>query len=164
MFDRMVKADGSSFLTLDTHFIRKGKDYKHMDYGAYFASYEGFIVNISVMLNPAYDNEYFQPKMHPVETNFTVDSWRADILDFGSTKEQGSGKTDMNISAVKETYMDYSLSHRGKWDPKSGLPITDGSYGLAGGISGYTLQEEKSLGVMIADVSRCGSIYLAIED
>lgn len=33
MFDRMVKADASSFITLDTHFIRKGDGYRHMDYG-----------------------------------------------------------------------------------------------------------------------------------
>lgn len=163
MFDRMVKADSSTFLTLDTHFIRKGSDYHHMDYGSYFASYKGFIVEVQVMLNPAYDNRYFQPKMHPVYTNYTIDSWRADILDFGSTKQQGTGQSDPNISMVKESYCDYHISHRGKWDPKSGLPITDGGYGLAGGISGYTLVREKSAGVMIADVSRCGAIYLNID-
>jgi hypothetical protein len=163
MFDAMVKADSSTFLTLDTHFIRKGSDYHHMDYGAYFASYKGFIVEVQVMLNPSYDNRYFQPKMHPVYPNYTIDSWRADILDFGNTKQQGTGMSDPNISMVKENYCDYEISHRGKWDPKSGLPITDGGYGLAGGISGYTLIKEKSAGLMIADVSRCGAIYLNID-
>lgn len=163
MFDRMVKADSSTFLTLDTHFIRKGEDYRHMDYGAYFASYKGFIVEVQVMLNPAYDNQWFQPAMHPVHVNYTIDSWRADILDFGSTTEQGSGRKDNNISMVMEEYCDYHISHRGKWDPKSGLPITDGGLGLAGGVSGYTLIREKSAGLMIADVSRCGSIYLNVE-
>lgn len=33
MFDRMVKADSSSFVTLDTMFIRKGDGFRHMDYG-----------------------------------------------------------------------------------------------------------------------------------
>ena len=163
MFDRMVKADSSTFLTLDTHFIRKGEDYRHMDYGAYFASYKGFIVEVQVMLNPAYDNQWFQPAMHPVYTNYTIDSWRADILDFGSTGEQGKSG-DANISMVAEDYCDYHISHRGKWDPKSGLPITDGGYGLAGGVSGYSLFQEKSAGLMIADVSRCGAIVLSIED
>lgn len=32
MFDRMIKADSSSFLTLDSVYIRKGDDYRHMDY------------------------------------------------------------------------------------------------------------------------------------
>jgi len=162
MFDQMVKADSSTFLTLDTHFIRKGSDYHHMDYGAYFASYKGFIVEIQVMINPSYDNRYFQPKMHPVYPNYTIDSWRADILDFGTTKQQGTGMSDPNISMVKENYCDYEISHKGKWDPKTGLPITDGGYGLAGGISGYTLTQEKSAGLMIADVSRCGAIFLNI--
>lgn len=162
MFDAMVKADSSTFLTLDTHFIRSGKDYRHMDYGSYFASYQGFIVEVQVMINPAYDNPYFQPKMHPVHTNYTVDSWRADILDFGSTKQQGTGTSDANICMVTEEYCNYHISHKGKWDPKTGLPITDGGYGLAGDISGYTIVEEKSAGVMIADVSRCGAIYLNI--
>lgn len=31
LFDRMIKADSSSFLTLDTHFIRSGEDYRHLD-------------------------------------------------------------------------------------------------------------------------------------
>ena len=162
MFDRMVKADSSTFLTLDTHFIRSGSDYHHMDYGAYFASYKGFIVEVSVMINPAYDNQYFQPKMHPVYTNYTIDSWRADILDFGQTTQQGKAGKDPNISMVAEEYCDYQISHKGKWDPKTGMPITDGGYGLNGGISGYTLNQEKSAGVMIGDVSRCGAIYLNI--
>lgn len=114
------------------------------------------------MLNPAYDNSFFQPKMHPVYTNYTIDSWRADILDFGSTKQQGTGGTDPNICMVKENYCDYHISHKGKWDPKSGLPITDGGYGLVGGVSGYSIVTEKSAGLMIADVSRCGAIYLNI--
>jgi len=163
MFDAMVKADSSTFLTLDTHFIRSGSDYHHMDYGAYFASYKGFIVDVSVMINPSYDNRFFQPKMHPVFTNYTIDSWRADILDFGTTKQQATGMSDPNICMVKEQYCDYEISHRGKWDPKSGLPITDGGYGLAGGISGYKLIKEKSAGLMIADVSRCGAIFLNID-
>lgn len=163
MFDQMVKEDASSFLTLDTHYIRKGDDtFRHMDYGSYFTSFKGFIVDINIIINPAYDNRWFQPRMHPVYTNYTVDSWRADILDFGSTEAQGASKTDPNISMVAERYCDYSIAYKGKWDPKSGLPITDGGYGLAGGVSGYSLFEEKSAGVMIADVSRCGVIKLAL--
>lgn len=162
MFDSMIKADSNTFLTLDTHYIRKGNDYHHMDYGAYFASYKGFIVEVQIMLNPSYDNKYFQPEMHPVYPHYTIDSWRADILDFGATKQQGTGQSDPNISMVKESYCDYEISYRGKWDPKSGLPITDGGYGQAGGVSGYTLFKEKSAGLMIADVSRGGAIFLNV--
>lgn len=170
MFDRMIKANASSFMTLDTHFIRKGDDYRHMDYGAYFASYRGFTVDIMVMENPAYDNAYYSPKMHPIKTNVPVDSWRADILDFGSSKQQGTGGSTDNISMVAEQYCDYHITYNGKWygtqahDGKSGLPITDGGLGQAGGVSGYSLIREKSAGLMIADVTRCGSIYLCVDD
>jgi hypothetical protein len=160
MFDQMVKAEASSFLTLDTHYIRDGEDYRHMDFGSYFASYKGFIVEVQVMLNAAYDSVWFQPKLHPTYTNYTIDSWRADILDFGNSAQQGSGGFDPNISMVKENYCDYFISHNGKWDAKSGLPITDGGHGLVGGVSGYSLVREKSAGVMVADISRCGAIYL----
>lgn len=113
------------------------------------------------MINPAYDNPWFQPEPHPIYTNYTIDSWRCDILDFGSTKEQGKGGVDQNISMVKEKYSDYYISHRGKWDPKSGLPITDGGYGFDGNVTGYKIEVEKSAGLLIADISRCGTIYLA---
>jgi hypothetical protein len=167
MFDRMIKADSSSFLTLDTHFIRKGDGYRHMDYGSYFASYRGFTVDIMVMENPAYDNLYYSPQRHPVKTNVPIDSWRADILDFGYSKQQGTGGTTDNISMIAEEYCDYHITYNGKWygayDGKSGMPITDGGLGQAGGVSGYSIIREKSAGLMVADVTRCGSIYLSVD-
>ena len=167
MFDKMIKADAKSFVTIDTLFIRKGEDFRHLDYGSYFAHYKGFTVDISVMENPAYDNQYFCPQMHPVRTNVPIDSWRADILDFGYSKQQGTGSETDNICMVAETYCDYNITYNGKWygahDGKSGLPITDGGLGQAGGVSGYSILREKSAGLMIADVTRCGTIYLACE-
>jgi len=105
--------------------------------------------------------------MHPVKTNTPIDSWRADILDFGFSKQQGTGTTTDNISMVSQEYCDYHITYNGKWkafDGKSGLPITDGGYGIAGGVSGYSIIREKSAGLMVADVTRCGSIYLASQD
>lgn len=162
----MVKAESSSFMTLDTMFIRKGDDYRHLDYGSYFASYKGFSVEISVMENPAYDSTYYSPGKHPVKNNVSIDSWRADILDFGYSKQQGTGTTTDNISMVAEEYCDYHISYNGKWtawDGKSGLPITDGGLGVAGGVSGYSIIREKSAGLMVADVTRCGSVYLNVD-
>ena len=168
MFDRMIKADAKSFTTVDSVFIRNGKNFRDLDYGSYFATYRGFTVDISVMENPAYDNQYFCPQMHPVRTNVCIDSWRADILDFGSSKQQGAGGETDNICMVQESYCDYNISYNGKWygkhDGKSGLPITDGGLGQAGGVSGYTIHREKSCGLMIADITRCGAIYLSTED
>lgn len=167
MFDRAVKADSSTFLTLDTHFIRSGEDFRHLDYGSYFATYRGFSVDITVMENPAYDNPMYSPKRHPVRTNMTVDSYRADILDFGYSKQQGTGLTTDNISMIAQDHCDYHISYNGKWrafDGKSGLPITDGGLGQAGNVSGYSIIREKSAGLMVADPTRMGSVTLAIDD
>ena len=41
------------------------------------------------------------------------------------------------------------------------MPITDGGLGQGGGISGYSILREKSAGLMVADVTRCGSIYIS---
>lgn len=120
-----------------------------------------------VMENPAYDNQYFSPRMHPIKTNVPIDSWRADILDFGYSKQQGTGTTTDNISMIAEDYCDYHIKYNGKYyahDGKSGLPITDGGLGQAGGVSGYSIIREKSAGLMIADVTRCGTIYLSVDE
>jgi len=119
-----------------------------------------------VLENPAYDSAYYSPAMHPVKTNTPIDSWRADILDFGMSKQK-SGEVSDNISMVAEDFCDYHITYNGKWyawDGKSGLPITDGGLGVAGGVSGYSIIREKSAGLMVADATRCGSIYLNIDD
>lgn len=163
----MIKADAKSFVTVDTLFIREGKNFRDLDFGSYYANYKGFTVDLSVTENPAYDNQYYCPQMHPVRTNVPIDSWRADILDFGSSKQQGAGGETDNICMIQESYCDYNISYNGKWygehDGKTGMPITDGGLGQAGGVSGYSILREKSAGLMIADVTRCGSIYLSFE-
>lgn len=170
MFDRMVKAESSSFLTLDTHFIRSGEDFRHLDYGSYYAHYRGFTVDISVMENVAYDNQAFCPRMHPLYPNTTVDSWRADIIDFGLASVKDSGSDFNNIMMLSEALMDYRISSNGKWmNPFNtqyvhGMPITDGGLGQLGGISGYSLHIEKSAGLMVADATRCGVIRLADDE
>jgi hypothetical protein len=65
---------------------------------------------------------------------------------------------------VAEDLCDYNITYNGKYyahDGKSGLPITDGGLGNAGGVSGYSILREKNAGLMVADPTRCGSIYLA---
>lgn len=167
MFDTMVKADSSQFMTLDTMFIRKGEDFRHLDYGSTFSSYKGFTVDINVTHNKAYDNQDFCPQPHPQYPNIPVDSWRADILDFG-TSTQKLGDID-NITALAETYANYYITYNGKhynpWDMKAGkggLPIADGGLGTVGThISGYSVHMEKSGGLLVVDPTRCGVIKLA---
>ena len=164
MFSQMVASEASSFLTVDNYFI-SGKDPRHLSFGAQFTHYRGTNgLDITVMLNPHYDNPDYCPQTHPLFPDTTIDSWRMDILDFGSTAEQGSvGTMSNNIEMVCEKHADVYYSSTGKWDPKSGMPITNGAEGLGGGVGGYSMQVEKSFGLLIRDVSRLGSIQYKID-
>lgn len=162
MFDKMIKNESKSFVTMDTMFIRKGEDFRHLEFGSYYAHYQGFRVDISVMENPSYDNLELCPERHPVYPTYAIDSWRADILDFGQSNQMEAGVSD-NICMVAETWTDYNIGINGKWrfDGASGLPITDGGVGMIGQVSGYAWQREKNAGLMIVDPTRCGTIYLS---
>ncbi len=163
MFDEMVSSDASSFLTLDTHFI-SGKDPRHLSFGAQFTHYRGKNgLDVTVMLNPANDNPDYCPQTHPVYTDTVIDSWRMDILDFGYTKEQGGAAIGNNIEMVCERLADYYFCDAGKWDKETGMPINDGSMGKAGGIGGYASYIEKSFGLLIRDITRCGTIRMRFD-
>ncbi len=159
MFHNMVASDASQFFTADTHYIR-GKDFRHMSYGLQFTHYVGKNgLDISLMIDPSKDNPDMARKTHPLYPNKTIDSYRMDILDFGSTGDQANAGQD-NISMVCEQFADYYFCSTGKWDPKTGMPINDGSEGLAGGKGGYSIEVEKSFGLMIRDITRCGAVIL----
>ncbi len=160
MFDKMIKNESKTFVTIDSMFIRKGEDFRHLDFGSYFAHYTGFRVKIDVLENPSYDNIDLCPERHPVQTTYPIDSWRADILDFGQSNQVEAGLSD-NICMVAERWTDYYIQVPGKWDGKSGMPITDGGLGMVGQASGYSWQREKNAGLMIVDPTRCGTIYLS---
>lgn len=165
MFDKAIKLEAKTYTTIDSMYIRKGSDFRHMDFGSYFTSYKGFTVDITVMENPAYDNQQFCREMHPVRTNVPIESWSADILDFGSTGAQDNLGTTDNICMIEESFLNYDIKYKGKCyahDGMTGAPITDGGYGLAGGISGFSCHIEKSAGLMVADPTRCGRIYLSV--
>lgn len=163
MFHNMVASQASSFLTVDTHYIQKETDVRHLAYGAQFTHYKGINgLDVTVMLNPAYDNPDYCPQTHPIYTDTVLDSWRMDILDFGVASQSGTEVMGDNIAMVCEQYADYFFTTAGKWDPKTGMPINDGGAGLSGGISGYATFMEKSFGLLVRDISRCGSIQLRI--
>lgn len=165
MFDAMIASDASAFFSDIGNIAITGGDPRHLAYGLQFTQYRGKNgLDVTVMLNPMYDNPYFCPQMHPLYPNTPLDSWRMDILDFGSTKEQDTGVLADNISFLKEGYGDVYFSHSGKWDKATGMPINNGGPGMAGGISGYSCHIEKSFGLMIRDISRCGTIKLSIDE
>lgn len=161
LFDRMIKEEARTFTTIDTLFIRKGEDFRNLHFGSYFSSYKGFTVDISVTENAAYDNRDFSRRTLPGRPDTPIDSMRADILDFASTSEQGTGLTTDNICMIYESYLNYNIRHSGKWDAKSLMPITDGGIGNTGAIADLSFHVEKNAALMVADPSRCGSIFFA---
>ncbi|GIU70136.1 MAG: hypothetical protein KatS3mg002_1372 [Candidatus Woesearchaeota archaeon] len=164
MFHEMVLSDATSFLTLNDSLYIDGKDFRHLSYGVQFTHYRGSNgLDVTVMLDPSKDNPIYCPQTHPVITDACIDSWRMDIMDFGQTA-QSSGETGDNISMVCEKFADYYFTTAGKWDPKTGMPINDGSHGVSGGVSGYATYVEKSFGLMIRDISRCGVIKLNFDN
>lgn len=161
MFDRMVASEASTFLVLDTFFI-SGKDPRYLSFGAQFTNYRGKNgLDVTVMLNPGKDNGDISLLRHPRYPNIPLNSWRMDVLDLGTTTNY-DGEMKDNMQMVCERYADYYISHAGKWDFHTGMPITDGSEGGTG-LGGYKLISEKSFGLLIRDRSRMAVIDIKFD-
>lgn len=163
MFDQMVKSEASTFTTVDSTYIRSGKDFRNLSFGAVFTHYVGVNgLDVTIVLDPAFDNfDYSHP--HPLYPDKTIDSWRMEVLDFGKSGGKSSKMGEDNISMLCESNADYYYTTFGKHNPKTGMPINDGSNGMAGGKSGYSTMIEKSYGLLIRDISRCGVIELNLD-
>jgi hypothetical protein len=161
LFDRMVASEASSFTTVDSYFI-SGKDPRYLSYGAQYTHYRGKNgLDVTVMLNPGKDNSDISTNMHPRYPNIPVNSWRMDILDLGTTRNYDGDIKD-NMQMVCEKFADYYYVSTGKWDKKTGMPITDGGEGNSA-IGGYTCKVEKSFGLMIRDRSRMAVIDIKFD-
>ena len=94
-----LAAVASSFLTMDTHYIRRTTaDYtdQALEFGSMFTSYVGPMgVKIRLAVNPMYDSARYCKSYHPVYTEYPIDSARLTFMDFGG-KEGGQ-----NIMALK---------------------------------------------------------------
>jgi hypothetical protein len=124
------------------------------------------------MQNDQYDNIEACPQTHPDYPDRPVDSWRADIMDFGAMSQENlsiSGDVKNNINMVAESFCNYNISFNGKHSIAAadagyngaGLPITNGGQGVTGGVSGFSILREKSAGLMVVDPTRLGVIRLA---
>ena len=163
MFDSMVATEASAFYADIGNLAIQGSDVRHLSYGIQFTHYKGKNgLDVTVMLDPNKDNPTYNGKMHPNYPDTTQDSWRMDILDFGTTSEQSVANASDNIVMVSERYADHYFTTVGKWNKATGMPINDGSVGNAGGIGGYSCHIEKSFGLLIKDITRCGSIQLSL--
>lgn len=103
-FHDALAAVASSFLTMDTHYIRRtSSEYtdQALEFGSMFTSYVGPLgIKIRLAINPMYDSARYCKTYHPIYTEYPIDSARLTFMDFGSTGMQ------QNIMAlkVKDTY------------------------------------------------------------
>ncbi len=169
------KANSMGLTLLDTHFIQKRTDMpKHLSFGAFYTAYHTFNYELHVTSYPHYDNPEWSTETHPLIPNKPIDSWRACIFDISNPSnmvaDNGMGSAVQsygsgNIKMIKEDYLDYAIRGKGKWDGGqvvNGNPITDGSFGILGGISGYSYHIEKSAGILLVDPTRAVTFKLAV--
>jgi hypothetical protein len=158
MFHDMLAAEASSFLTVDTHFIRDynaGLRGKHLSYGAQFRHYQGPEgIEVTLVKNPMYDNRQYCKRMHPIYSEFPVDSARFTFLDFGSNS---AGEANITMVKVKDTYRyGYVMGTVGPNGPVQG--------GQAGALkAGYDLFVEGTGGIWMKDPTRGGELIFDFE-
>ena len=101
-FSQLLSDEASAFLTVDTHYIRKGgsgniSQYE-LEYGAQFTSYVAHNgLRVRLVLNPVKDDPKYCYRFHPDNPSYTVDSARMDIYDFGSTNTPGAPQSNMSM-------------------------------------------------------------------
>lgn len=160
MFHDLLAASASAFLKVDSeHYIRKiGSNPTHLSFGAEFTHYQGPQgIEVDLVKNPQYDNPKYCKRMHPIEVNRPIDSWRMTIMDFAAPKGTSFG-SNVNYLEVKNTY-----SH-------GYIPGTVGPNGpIQGGmavkkVAGYERWVQGTAGIMVVDTSRTGELIFDFED
>jgi hypothetical protein len=152
MFHDLLAASASSFLTVDTHYVEKMGDRRHLSYGAQFTHYVGPEgIEVTVVKNPLYDSRKYCKRMHPIHTDKPIDSWRMTVLDFGT-----SGGDD-NIKVIKEADTFTYGYHSGIID-KNGKPVQGGHVSTMD--RGVTYFISGSGSIHMTDPTRGGELIL----
>jgi hypothetical protein len=151
MFHDMLAAEASSFLTVDTNFVKEiDSKGRHLSFGAQFTHYKGPEgIEVTLIKNPMYDNRYYCKRTHPQYTDKPIDSSRMTFLDFGTTD---NGKQNISMVSVKDTYR-YGIV-LGTHGPNG--PVQGGNVAVKK--AGYDMFVEGTGGVWIKDVTRCGEL------
>lgn len=151
-FHDALAAVASSFLTMDTHYIGRDSSEQHSNalfYGAQFTKYKGPLgIEISMMLNPMYDSRQYCKISHPQYTEYPIDSARLTFLDFGSS----GGEQNIMALKVKDTFRHFMV--HGSVTPNG--PVKGGQ-AVSMLKAAYDVACEGTAGIMIKDVTRCGS-------
>lgn len=154
LFHQILSSEANSFLTLDTirlNGVQGIGGNRGISYGAQFIEFQAVNgIRVRVMHNPMKDNHDYCFRTHPDNPRYTVDSFRFDIYDFGTS----DGETNMQM-VVEDNVESYSYTY-GMVDPRTG-PIKDGSK-VNSFNKGIAFERELSGGLWVKDTSRIGSI------
>lgn len=151
-FHDALAAVASSFLTMDTHYIRRtSSDYttEALEFGSMFTSYVGPLgIKIKMAINPLYDSARYCKIYHPVYTEYPIDSARLTFMDFGTT----GGSQNILALKVKDTYRHATLM---------------GTVGPMGPVKGqnvamlkaqYDISAEGTFGIVMLDPTKGGEL------
>ena len=157
LFHDALAADASSFFTMDTHFISEynsGMKGRHLSYGAQFKHYQGPEgIEVTLMKNPLYDSRRYEKRVHPIYSDFPLDSARMTFLDFGTVRgESNICKVEVKDS-FRHGYVNGTISPAG--------PIKGGQFGSLKAM--YEVAMEGSAGLWIVDPTRAGELILDFE-
>ena len=105
------------------------------------------------MKNPLYDSRKYEKRMHPIYTEFPIDSARMTFLDFGTS----GGENNVSIVKVKDTFRyGYTVGTVGPNGAVRG--------GQAGVLkAGYDVFMEGTAGLWVKDPTRGGELIFDMD-
>lgn len=152
----MLAAESSSFLTLDTNFIKPysgGPGSNDLQFGAQYRKYigpEG--IEVTLIKNPMYDSLRYDKRRHPQYAEYPINSARMTFLDFGMSNANNMMSSNIQMLRVKDTFR-YGY-HAGTHTPMG--PVQGAAVSALK--AGYDLFTEGTGGIWIKDVTRCGEL------
>lgn len=156
LFHQMINNDASSLLQSATKNLAVKEtsstyNSNSLQYGYQFTKFVGLNgIEVELIYDPMKDNHQYCGRKHPENPKYTIDSFRFDIYDFGSS----DGQSNMMMLCEKgvESYAFMSTMV----DPRTGV-MKNGEK-VANFNKGVEFFREMSGALWIKDVSRIGSI------
>lgn len=152
----LLAAEARAYLQVDTHMTSKASYnvagvQNPLATGGQYIEYRGLNgINVKLMYNPMKDDRQYCGRMHPVLQNFTVDSFRMDIYDFGTS----DGEANMSMLVEENTEV---FAYTGGLQTLQAGYIKDGSQ-VPNFYRGMHAIREVSGGLWIKDTSRVGAL------
>lgn len=107
LFHDALASEASSFLTMDTHFVKQQNDGygNHLAFGGQFTRYfgpEG--IEVTLVKNPMYDSTRYDKRNHPLYPGKPQDSARFTVMDFGTSKAANEYGNNIMMLREKNTF------------------------------------------------------------